>query len=63
MMDNILIHGKTQGEHDEQLQKVLQRLQDARVTLNLEKCQIATKSVKFLDISLIAPELDRTKTR
>ena len=60
MMDDILIHGKTQGEHDERLQKVLQRLQEARVTLNLEKCQFATKSVKFLghviDSSGIRPD-------
>ena len=63
MMDDILIHGKTQGEHDERLQKVLQRLQEARVTLNLEKCQFATKSVKFLghviDSSGIRPDQDK----
>ena len=63
MMDDILIHGKSQEEHDAQLQKVLQRLQDAGVTLNSEKCQFSMESVKFLghvtDSSGIRPDPDK----
>ena len=48
MMDDVLIHGATQQEHDQRLHEVLKRLQKARVTLNAKKCQFSTKSVKFL---------------
>ena len=63
MLDDILIHGKSQEEHDARLQKVLQRLQDAGVTLNSEKCQFSVESVKFLghviDSSGIRPDPDK----
>ena len=48
MMDDILVHGKTQEEHDECLDKVLQRLQETGMTLNTDKCQFSQKPVKFL---------------
>lgn len=48
MMDDILIHGATQEEHDQRLHAVLQRLSDLGLTLNAEKCTIAQTSVKFL---------------
>ena len=48
MMDDVLIHGTTREEHDERLEKVLQRLQELGMTLNSEKCQFAKKSIKFL---------------
>ena len=38
MMDDILVHGRTQDEHDHRLVAVLERLKDARVTLNKDKC-------------------------
>ena len=48
MMDDVLIHGTTTEEHDERLEKVLQRLQELGMTLNSAKCQFAQKSIKFL---------------
>ena len=48
MIDDILVHGKTQEEHDERLREVLQRLQVAGVTLNSEKCRFSQKSISFL---------------
>ena len=35
MMDDILVYGRTNEEHDNRLQEVLQRIQDAGVTLNM----------------------------
>ena len=59
-MDDILVHGKTQEEHDERLSKVLHQLRDAGVTLNSEKCQFSQNQVTFLgqviDISGIRPD-------
>ena len=39
--DDILVFGKDQEEHDGRMQKVLQRLQEAGITLNREKCKCA----------------------
>ena len=48
LMDDILVHGRTNQEHDERLRKVLQRLSDLGMTLNSEKCKFAQASVLFL---------------
>ena len=47
-IDNILIYGNTQEEHDEQLLAVLNRLEEAGLTLNREKCEFSWREVKFL---------------
>lgn len=48
LMDDILVHGKSQEEHDRRLITVLQRLQDAGLTLNERKCEFSQSQVKFL---------------
>ena len=48
LMDDILIHGSNQQEHNECLIAVLEQLQKFHVTLNKEKCVFSTSSVKFL---------------
>ena len=48
MMDDILIHGRSMEEHDARLEKVLQRLQSAGLTLNSQKCHFSKVQVKFL---------------
>ena len=47
-MDDVLIFGNTQAEHNSRLTEVLKRLQKAGVTLNPEKCEFPRSSVKFL---------------
>ena len=48
MMDDVLVYGKCQEEHDHRLTAVLERLQQAKVTLNKDKCKFSVKSVRFL---------------
>ena len=48
LVDDILVTGKTQEEHDLRLQRVLARLKNAGLTLGREKCEINKQSVKFL---------------
>lgn len=48
MIDNILVHGITQQEHDQRLMAVLESLHKANVTLNKDKCQFSRHSVTFL---------------
>ena len=47
-MDDILIHGSNQQEHNECLIAVLEQLQKFHITLNKEKCVFSTGSAKFL---------------
>ena len=49
MMDDILVHGITQQEHDQRLLAVLERLHKANVTLNKDKCQFSRRSVTSLE--------------
>ena len=48
MMDDVLVHGRSQEEHDERLIKVLNRLQAEGLTLNQEKCKFSQSQVPFL---------------
>lgn len=47
-MDDIIVYGANQAEHDERLEAVLTGLQRARVLLNWEKCEFSKDTVKFL---------------
>jgi len=48
MMDDILVHGHNQQEHDQRLMTVLEHLKQAKLTLNRDKCSFSVSSVKFL---------------
>ena len=47
IIDDMLIHGKTQKEHDERVRAVLKKLDDAGTTLNPENCECFKRKVKF----------------
>ena len=47
-MDDVLIFGATQEEHDQHLTATLQRLETAGVTLNPSKCEFSVDHIKFL---------------
>ncbi|KAL6476464.1 hypothetical protein MHYP_G00149630 [Metynnis hypsauchen] len=47
-MDNIIIHGKDMTEHNERLQRVLERLESAGLKLNAEKCVLRQRKLHFL---------------
>ena len=47
-MDDVLVFGTDQEEHDRHLKAVLQRLERAGATLNREKCEFGKDSIKFL---------------
>jgi len=48
MIDDVLITGATQAEHDQRLTAALERIQNAGVTLNKEKCEFSKETVTFL---------------
>ena len=47
-MDDIVVFGSSQKEHDERLHKVLEKMKQEGLTLNKEKCQFAQSEIKFL---------------
>ena len=47
-MDNILVFGRDKAEHDARLRKVLDRLSQAGLTLNLEKFEFAKTQLEYL---------------
>jgi hypothetical protein len=47
-IDDILVWGRTQQEHDERLQMVLDALREAKLSINDSKCEVGKTRVKFL---------------
>ncbi|UYV80770.1 K02A2.6-like [Cordylochernes scorpioides] len=47
-MDDILVYGSCQEEHDKRLETVLTRLFKSELTLNKDKCKFAVTTIKFL---------------
>ena len=47
-MDDVLIFGCTEAEHDVRLNEVLRRVEAAGATLNKEKCSFGLERLKFL---------------
>ena len=47
-MDDVLVFGKDQEEHDSRIRAVLKRIESAGATLNPEKCEFSRTELKFL---------------
>ena len=64
-MDNITICGKTQAEHDENLEKFLQAAKKINLTFNKEKCEFSTTKLFILgsvvENGQIRPDPERLK--
>ncbi|KAM7300946.1 uncharacterized protein ISCGN_016523 [Ixodes scapularis] len=56
LQDDIIVSGRTMEEHDKNLHKVLSRLQQSGVTLNVNKCTFRQSKVKFLGHVVSAEE-------
>ena len=48
LIDDVLVVGTNQEQHDERLMRVLERIESVGVTLNPEKCEFSKSSVRFL---------------
>ena len=64
-MDDVLIFGRNQQEHDARLHSVLQKIQEAGATLNPEKCEFSKTCLSFLghivDKHGISPDPNKTR--
>ena len=48
-MDDMLIHGRDQQEHDARLTGALKQIQEAGLTLNPDKCEFSEDKLVLLD--------------
>lgn len=64
-LDDVIVSGADSEEHDERLAAVLARLEQHKVTLNLDKCKMRQTSVDFLGFTVsadgVAVNSDRVK--
>ena len=47
-IDDVLVHGKDQAQHDNRLNQVLNGLAESKITLNKVKCEFSVSKVKVL---------------
>lgn len=63
-MDDMLIHGRDQHKHDARLTGALKQIQEARLTLNPDKCEFSQDKLVFLghviDRRDISPDPSKT---
>ena len=52
--DDIVVYGRTESAHNQNLKRVLQRLTDHNLTLNKDKCKFAQKELCFMGHILTA---------
>ena len=62
-MDDILVYGTTEKEHDGRLEKVMQRIETAGLKLNREKCAIRQSQLRFLGHLIDQSGIRRTLTK
>lgn len=61
--DDIILHGKDDQQHDERLEKLLQRLQQRGLTLNGEKCKFKMPQLEFMGYLLSARGIGPTESK
>ena len=47
IMDDIIVRGKDENEHDQRLEAVMKKIENCGMQLNKKKCQIRKKEVPF----------------
>ncbi len=57
-IDNILIYSNFKKKHIKHVKKILQRLRDADLQINIDKCEFSMHETKYLDLIV-----DRDKIR
>jgi len=61
--DDIILHTKDDQEHDERLEKLLERLQERGLTLNLEKCKFKMPRLEFMGYRLSTRGIGPTESK
>ena len=56
-LNNILIYSDTREKHIKHMRKILKKLQQAGLYLNINKYEFYTKQVKYLELIIIIKDL------
>ncbi len=62
-IDDILIWGRTMEEHDQNLERVLNRVADINMTLSKDKCQFRQAKITYLGETLTANVVQPDETK
>lgn len=62
-LDDIIVHGTTLSEHNERLEKVLERLRENNLKVKLSKCQFLRKEILFLGHKITNKGLEPDPTK
>ena len=49
-LDDVLIYSENEEEHSEQVLKVLTRLKDKRLQVDIDKCEFSVTEIKYLGL-------------
>lgn len=61
-MDDVLIYGANEAEHNSQLTAIMEHLEAAGVTLNPDKCEFSKMAEKFHQIMSLATPFSSRQT-
>ena len=61
--DDIILHAKDDQQHDERLEKLLERLQQRGLTLNPEKCKFRMAQLEFMGYLLSTRGIGPTESK
>ena len=61
--DDLIVHGKSNEEHDRNLHTLMQRLEEKNLTLNSEKCQFRMDKVVFMGLLISKYGIGPTEER
>src|SRR6202161_1797666 len=56
-MDNILVYSNNEEEHTDHVLKVLRRLRERKLQLDIDKCDFDAREVKYLGLITVLPDL------
>ena len=63
LIDDVLVYGKTEQEHDQCLKATLRRISEAGLTLSKEKCIFGATSISFLGQTVNSEGIQPDQTR
>jgi len=61
--DDIIVHGRGDADHDQNLEAAMQRVADSGLTLNPEKCQFKMPKLEFMGMLLSEKGIGPTEAR
>ena len=62
-LNDILIYSRTEEEHIQHVKKILRKLLNNRMLINIKKCEWHVKKIKFLRHIIITDEIQMNSTK